>query len=442
MRRPVTILLCLGALLGVLVGAPPAVAAATTVVSLTFDDGYDNHVVAGQVLAQYGVHGTFFVNSGDLGTTRHLTWAQVDQLAAAGNEIGGHTISHADLTTVDATTARREVCDDRTALLNRGYAVTNFAYPYGHGFDDPTIRSIVQQCGYNSARMAWGIGDGVYAETLPPSDVWAVKSPSSADAATLAQLQAFVTGAETHGGGWVPFYFHDICDGCSSQAVSPSILSAFLDWLAPRAATGTTVNTIAQVIGGPVQPPPGSVDSTPPVTTISCNGSPCGTGWFASPVQVTLTATDDLSGVAVIRYTTDGSVPTANSTAYTTPFTVSSTSVVTYRAWDNAGNVEAARSQQIKFDTTGPSVAITSPTNGATVQGTVKVQATAADSESGVASVNFYVDGTKVAVATKSPYQFSWNTKKVPAGTHTLTAQAVDRAGNTTLSSAISVLKR
>jgi peptidoglycan/xylan/chitin deacetylase (PgdA/CDA1 family) len=69
MRRPVMILPALGAL----VGAPPAVAATTTVVSLTFDDGYDNHVTAGQVLAQHGARGTFYINSGDLDTTRHLT---------------------------------------------------------------------------------------------------------------------------------------------------------------------------------------------------------------------------------------------------------------------------------------------------------------------------------------------------------------------------------
>jgi hypothetical protein len=31
--------------------------------------------------------------------------------------------------------------------------------------------------------------------------------------------------------------------------------TAFLDWLAPRAATGTVVQTTAQVVGGPVQPP-------------------------------------------------------------------------------------------------------------------------------------------------------------------------------------------
>jgi peptidoglycan/xylan/chitin deacetylase (PgdA/CDA1 family) len=442
MIRPVTVLLALGALIGALVGAPPAVAATTTVVSLTFDDGYDNQVVAGQVLAQHGMYGTFYLNTGDLGTTRHLTWEQADQLAAAGNEIGGHTISHVDLSTVDATTARREICDDRTSLLNRGYAVTNFAYPFGHGYDDPAIQSIVQQCGYNSARAAWGIDEVVYAETIPPSNVWAIRTPNSANASTLSQLQAYVTAAETHGGGWVPFYFHDICDGCSTQAVSEATLSAFLDWLAPRAATGTTVKTVAQVIGGPLKPPPGTADSTPPVTTISCNGSPCGTGWSTSPVQVALTASDDLSGVAVIRYTTDGSVPTATSTAYTTPFTISSTSVVSYRAWDNAGNVEAARSQQVRLDSTAPTVAITSPTDGAIVKDTVKVQATATDSQSGVASVSFYVDGTRVAVVTSSPYQFSWNVKKVSAGTHTLTALATDVAGNTRMSSAVSVTKR
>ena len=49
------------------------------------------------------------------------------------------------------------------------------------------------------------------------------------------------------------------------------------------------------------------------------------------------------SGVAAIRYTTDGSDPTASSTLYTRPFSVSATTTVKYRAWDNAGNVEATK---------------------------------------------------------------------------------------------------
>jgi hypothetical protein len=38
-------------------------------------------------------------------------------------------------------------------------------------------------------------------------------------------------------------------------SISPANFSALLDWLEPRAATGTAVETTAQVIGGPVMPP-------------------------------------------------------------------------------------------------------------------------------------------------------------------------------------------
>ena len=68
-----------------------------------------------------------------------------------------------------------------------------------------------------------------------------------------------------------------------------------------------------------------------------------------SPVSVTLSATDGSggSGVASIHYTLDGSDPTLSSPTYSAPFTVSATTTVKYRAWDNAGNVEPTNSQLI-----------------------------------------------------------------------------------------------
>ena len=49
-----------------------------------------------------------------------------------------------------------------------------------------------------------------------------------------------------------------------------------------------------------------------------------------------------------IRYTTNGSTPTATTgNVYTLSFTVSSTTTVKYRAFDNAGNAEAVQSQLI-----------------------------------------------------------------------------------------------
>src|SRR5207249_2627636 len=125
------------------------------------------------------------------------------------------------------------------------------------------------------------------------------------------------------------------------------------------------------------------IDTTAPSSSISCNGSSCSSGWYTASVSVALSAADAQGGVAVIRYTTDGSVPTASSPAYSGPFTLSATATVRYRAWDVAGNVEATKSQLVQVDTVPPTVAITSPANGAKVKGNVKVTATAADAGSG-----------------------------------------------------------
>ena len=77
----------------------PAAAATKTVVSLTFDDGHASHFSTLPMLASHGMVGTFYINSAMVGSsTYYMTWAQIHALAAAGNEIGGHTLHHANLT--------------------------------------------------------------------------------------------------------------------------------------------------------------------------------------------------------------------------------------------------------------------------------------------------------------------------------------------------------
>jgi hypothetical protein len=64
-------------------------------------------------------------------------------------------------------------------------------------------------------------------------------------------------------------------------------------------------------------------------------------------MKITLKASDTGSGVGSIHYTTDGSVPTLTSPAYTGGFTLPATSTVSYRSWDKVGNVETTRLQVI-----------------------------------------------------------------------------------------------
>lgn len=92
-----------------------------------------------------------------------------------------------------------------------------------------------------------------------------------------------------------------------------------------------------------------------------------------------------------------------------------------------------------KGDITAPSVSITSPANGATVSGTVSIQATASDNV-GVTSVTIVVDGKTLATLTASPYTYAWNTGTIADGNHTITATAKDAAGNTK-SASITVAK-
>jgi peptidoglycan/xylan/chitin deacetylase (PgdA/CDA1 family) len=225
-------------------------APATTVVSLTFDDVSADQYVAGSMLAAHGMKGTFFVSSNLTGKYRYyMTWDQVQQLAAAGNEIGGHTLDHVDLRTVGPAEQRRQICDDRQNLIRRGYAVIDFAYPYSGV--NPSAEATVKECGYRSGRAVGGLDcpDCRKAEVIPPRDAYRTRTLDGVlQTTSLSDMKRWVTDAEQSGGGWVQFVFHHICDGCRSNSVKASDLVGLLDWLQPRASQGTVVMTIAQVL--------------------------------------------------------------------------------------------------------------------------------------------------------------------------------------------------
>jgi hypothetical protein len=90
-------------------------------------------------------------------------------------------------------------------------------------------------------------------------------------------------------------------------------------------------------------------------------------------------------------------------------------------------------------DTTPPAVRITSPADGATVSGTVSVEADASDNEA-VAGVRFFVDGAQIGSEdAEAPYSVAWDTSTAADGSHTLTAAARDAAGNSGTSSPVTV---
>lgn len=88
---------------------------------------------------------------------------------------------------------------------------------------------------------------------------------------------------------------------------------------------------------------------------------------------------------------------------------------------------------------TPPTVAITSPTEGATftAPASITITADASDSDGSVTQVDFYRGSNVIGTATSAPYSVTWN--NVAAGSYALTAVATDNLGATVTSAPVNV---
>ena len=173
--------------------------------------------------------------------------------------------------------------------------------------------------------------------------------------------------------------------------------------------------------------------------------APLGNSTVAGQVPVDANATDNV-GVARVELRVNGTAVATDSAA---PFQFSwdSTKVangmasVVAVAFDAAGNSTSSTAVPVNVannvvaDTTPPTLAIRNPVGGAKVTGTVSIS-TAASDNSGTSGLKLwiYVDGKQVATGTGAGLSYSWNTRKVAAGAHTVSAVAQDAAGNRTTS--------
>jgi len=101
---------------------------------LTFDDGLaSDHALVFPVLAERGLRATFFVNSGNIGTSGYCTYSQLREMVQAGMEIGSHGCTHRYLVTIPRSEVLGEMKRSKIELEDRlGMAVTSFAPVGGH----------------------------------------------------------------------------------------------------------------------------------------------------------------------------------------------------------------------------------------------------------------------------------------------------------------------
>ena len=158
-------------------------------VVLTFDDGTADAVsIVLPALRRRGMRATFFIATGLVGTPGFMNWAEIEALAAAGMEIGSHTVSHAHLADLPGDRVREELISSKAELERHlGRPVEAIAYPYN------SVRwSIVR-----AARSA-GYRIGVSGPSHGGGDLINLERISLKRGITLPEYQRAVEGLPAH----------------------------------------------------------------------------------------------------------------------------------------------------------------------------------------------------------------------------------------------------
>ncbi len=176
-------------------------------------------------------------------------------------------------------------------------------------------------------------------------------------------------------------------------------------------------------------------DTSAPTTQASITPAPNSAGWNNSNVTVSLSSTDPdgTADVAEVDYSATGANPTAATAApgSAASFTISAegNTTLTYFAKDRAGNTESAHNLTIHIDKTAPTITFAGNAGSYAVDQTVNITCSAADPLSG--GVASGIDQTRTSCPSASGPAYSF-----AVGTNTLTATAVDLAGNSATANA------
>jgi peptidoglycan/xylan/chitin deacetylase (PgdA/CDA1 family) len=217
-------------------------------VTFTVDDNETSvYSLMYPALKKYSFPATSYVVTDWMGTPDHMSWKQLKTLQNTGKwEIGNHTQSHLNLTTLSASDMKAQITNAQSAFSKNGIKTPKaFAAPYGE-FGSQTV-SALKSLGFTSNRWAWSeFGKFNEVDSFDPFNITVVsfKSPMKyADAKKLIDEAA--TGKK-----WLVFVVHGVVKGnAGDYEVSSTDLKQTAQYLNSLKKKGSVnVKTVSQCV--------------------------------------------------------------------------------------------------------------------------------------------------------------------------------------------------
>jgi peptidoglycan/xylan/chitin deacetylase (PgdA/CDA1 family) len=176
------------------------------VVSLTFDDGYDEHFrVAAPLLAKHGFRGTAYVMPDQVGLPGYMSLAQLQELRDRyGWDVAAHHFNALTDFAPDALEALMKRTRGWLEAEGFGRGARHLAYPLGK--QEPLAVVPLARRYFDTARVA-----SAGPETLPPGDRYRLRAVNVTRDTTPDAIRAAVRRAKQHH-EWLILMFHWLVD--------------------------------------------------------------------------------------------------------------------------------------------------------------------------------------------------------------------------------------
>jgi peptidoglycan/xylan/chitin deacetylase (PgdA/CDA1 family)/uncharacterized protein YjdB len=232
-------------------GALPFTITRHGMVSINFDDGYQSMFDNGlPILDAAGLKSTQYIITQKVGTDSYVTLDEVMQMYNNGHEIGVHTRTHPNLTTLTDSQMTDEILGAKQDLISWGIMPTTLAYPYG-GYN-PAVEAVVHSAGlrgardsdlgYNSSGIGFTFGGPLNHDTLP-LELWSEAAEMDMNT-TLSDITSEIDYAVANN-LWLIILFHRVDETdpcCSSISVDHTLIQGTVDYLVQHKVPVVTNN--------------------------------------------------------------------------------------------------------------------------------------------------------------------------------------------------------